>query len=344
LVEGHSRKAVEVFCYSDVAAPDATTFILRTLADNWRDVHEMDDRSLADMIRADRIDILVDLAGHSAGNRLSMFALKPAPVQASWLGYPATTGLSAIDYRITDAIADPEGEADLVHAEKLLRLPDGFLCYAPPEHAPAVSPPPCETAGHITFGTFNNPAKISPEAIGMWASILSALPTSRLLLKNKIFREDKTRAMFLALFEDAGIPSHRVTCLAHTASSGAHLETYRSLDISLDTYPYNGTTTTCESLWMGVPVITLMGDRHASRVSASILTRLRLDDLIAGSEEEYVEIALRLAADAGRLLSLRKGLRKTMKSSPLCDRRRFSLQMEEAYRCMANECFAARTD
>lgn len=338
LLEAHDRDSFEIFCYSDVSHPDAMTYLLQALAGNWRDIHKKDDAMVAEMIREDRIDILVDLAGHTADNRLGTFLLKPAPVQASWLGYPATTGLSVMDYRITDDIADPVGEADTVSAEKLLRLPQGFLCFAPPEFAPAVAPLPCKKNNFTTFATFNNPAKISAESVHLWSAILRNTPGSRIVLKNMIFCEEATREHFMNLFRNEGVDPKRVDLLLHTATTYSHLEAYNTIDISLDTFPYNGTTTTCESLWMGVPVITLFGDRHASRVSGSILGRIGLDELVAVSEDDYVEKACSLAADVARLQLLRKGLRKRMKTSPLCNGKGFARRIEAAYRQMWEGC------
>jgi len=338
LLEAHDRKSFEIFCYSDVSHPDAMTYLLQALAGNWRDIHTKDDAMVAEMIREDRIDILVDLAGHTADNRLGVFLLKPAPVQASWLGYPATTGLSAMDYRITDDIADPVGEADTVNTEKLLRLPQGFLCFAPPVFAPGVASLPCRKNGHVSFAVFNNTAKVSPESIRMYGAILRTIPDSVIVMKNSIFCEEATRERFINLFRNEGVEAERVKLLLHTATTYSHLEAYNTIDISLDTFPYNGTTTTCESLWMGVPVITLFGDCHASRVSGSILGRIGLDELVAVSEDDYVEKTCSLAADVARLQLLRKGLRKRMKTSPLCDGKGFARRIETAYRQMWEEC------
>ncbi|HEY6837624.1 MAG TPA: hypothetical protein VI389_02660, partial [Geobacteraceae bacterium] len=300
----------------------------------WRDVHGMGDAALADLIRADGIDILVDLAGHTSGNRLRMFTLKPAPVQVTWLGYPATTGLAAMDYRITDAVADPEGSADRLHTERLVRLSHGFLCYAPPQEAPPLSPPPCEENGFITFGSFNNPAKMGRETLNLWGDVLRDVPGSRLFLKNKIFAEKKTCRFFLDRLAEAGIQPQRVTFAPHTPSLEGHLGCYGSVDIALDTFPYNGTTTTCEALWMGVPLVTLSGDRHASRVGSSLLSRLGLEELVARTPEEFGVLTVGLASDRARLTALRSTLRGRMQTSPLCDTTLFAMQMEAAYRQM----------
>lgn len=340
LLKSHDRSRFGVTCYSNVSHPDEVTERIKKLADNWRDVYGMPDAELAELIKKDEIDILVDLAGHTAGNRLKMFTLKPAPIQITWLGYPGTTGLSAIDYRLTDAVADPQGEADAFHVENLVRLPHGFLCYTPPAGAPDVESSPCETNGFVTFGSFNRLEKISPQTASVWGEILRRVPHSRLIVKQKIFKEHESREMFLSFLQNSGIPPERVMTLPFTTSLTDHLGMYGSVDISLDTYPYNGTTTTCESMWMGVPVVTLLGTRHASRVGASILSMLGMAELIADSETGYVESAVLLANDRERLQSLRCSLRSRMAASPLTDSTNFSRQVEDAYlRMWQKWCF-----
>lgn len=331
LLRGHDRSRFDIICYSNLSHPDEVTERIKNLADNWRDVYGMSDTELAELIRKDGIDILVDLAGHTAGNRLKMFAMKSSPIQVTWLGYPGTTGLAAIDYRLTDAVADPEGEADAVNVEKLVRLPHGFLCYSPHEGAPDVSRSPCDTNGFVTFGSFNRLEKISPETASAWGEILRRVPRSRLMIKQKSFQEDASREMFLSFLQNAGLNPERVLAVPYMKSLTDHLGLYGSVDISLDTYPYNGTTTTCESLWMGVPVVTLLGNRHASRVGASILSRIGMTDLIAESEAAYVESAVMLANDREIMKHLRSTLRSRMAQSPLTDSTRFSRQVEDAY-------------
>ncbi len=333
LFEGRSPQAVEVFCYADVIRPDAITAQLRSLSDRWLSTVGMPDDALAARIRADCIDILVDLAGHTAYNRLGVFARKPAPVQMTWLGYPNTTGLQAIDYRLVDDVTDPPG-ADVFASETLLRLPDGFLCYSGPQDAPVTSAPPSLKAGAITFGSFNNPAKLSASTVDVWAQLLTRLPDARLLLKGKPFADEATSAYFLARMNERGIAPQRVQLVAWLPSGTAHLALYEQIDIALDPFPYNGTTTTCEALWMGVPVIALRGERHSARVGASLLRQAGLEDFVAGSANDYVEIALALAANPGRLHDLRCTLRQRMTASTLCDGKGFAQKMERAYRTM----------
>jgi predicted O-linked N-acetylglucosamine transferase (SPINDLY family) len=261
-----------------------------------------------------------------------MFARKPAPVQVSWLGYSNTTGLQAIDYRFVDDVTDPPVATDIFASETLLRLPGGFLCYGGAKGAPEPAPPPCLKAGHITFGSFNNPAKVSAATFDVWAQLLARLPDARLLLKGKPFTDGPTCASFLKQLGQRGIEAERVQLVAWLPSSMAHLALYEKIDIALDPFPYNGTTTTCEALWMGVPVVTLKGDRHSGRVGASLLSQAGLTDWIASSIDDYVGIASALAANPEALDALRLSLRQRVAASPLCDGKGFARKMESAYR------------
>jgi len=332
LLRGHDRTEVELFCYAEVRSPDAVTERFRRLADRWVSTVGMADAAVAERIRRDGIDILLDLAGHTARNRLPVFVRKPAPIQVTWLGYPGTTGLMAIDYRLVDAVTDPEG-ADAFASETLVRLPGGFLCYAGPADAPAPGAVPCLAAGSVTFGSFNNPAKLSGATLDAWAALLARMPEARLVLKANALADEATRASCLDNLRMHGVAVERVELHAWLPDK-AHLAFYDRIDIALDPFPYNGTTTTCEALWMGVPVVTLRGDRHAGRVGASLLSRLGLTDVIAGSVEEYVEIAVALAGDTARLAGLRDSLRSRMTASDLCDAQVFARNVEAAYRAM----------
>ena len=338
LLKEHDREAVEVFCYAEVRQPDALTTHLRGLADHWLVTVGRSDDEVAERIRADGIDILVDLAGHTANNRLQVFARKPAPVQVTWLGYPNTTGLKAIDYRLVDAVTDPVGEADAWASETLVRLEGGFLCYSALgnvlKDAPEPAAAPCLETGAVTFGSFNNPAKGSAATLDAWASLLSRLPQARLLLKGRPFTDAATRALFLARLGERGVEAERVELAAWLPDTTSHLALYHRVDIALDPFPYNGTTTTCEALWMGVPVVTLRADRHAGRVGASLLTQIGMTDLIADSVEEYLDITVALAHNPERLSRLRRILRPRMAASRLCDERGFARKMESAFRSM----------
>jgi predicted O-linked N-acetylglucosamine transferase (SPINDLY family) len=341
LIAAHDRDAVEAFCYSSAVRPDAVTERLRRLADGWREIGAMNDADVAEQVRADGIDILVDLAGHMAGNLLTMFAHKPAPVQVSYIGYPNTTGLDAVNYRLTDALADPQGQ-ESYYCETLVRLPRCFLCYAPPDDAPAVAPPPEAKAGSVTFGSFNHLRKVTPEVIAMWSRILVAVPAARLVLKAKPLAEAATRDRFYALFERNGIERHRIEFLGWDPSLGGHLDLYGRVDIALDPFPYNGTTTTCEALWMGVPVVTLEGCAHAGRVGVSLLTAVGLGDLVAHSPDDYVAKVAALANDPARRTDLRGRLRGMMAASPLCDAAGLARSIEAAYRDMWRRWCAGR--
>src|SRR3989344_1421868 len=331
LLAGHDSKAVESHCYSAVTRPDDTTARLQALAHKWRDISGKTDEQAADAIRADGVDILVDLAGHTAGNRLGIFVRKPAPVQITYLGYPNTTGLHTIDYRLTDAWSDPEG-TDSLYTEKLVRLPGGFLCFRPFMECPVVSASPAVARGHVTFGSFNNLAKINPGVVSLWARLLETVPDAHLFIKNHSLTDPVTRERYYGLFEAHGVSRTRVALMGSTPSQQDHLALYSRVDIALDTFHYNGTTTTCEALWMGVPVITLAGRHHAGRVGVSLLSSAGFPEWIAGSPEQYIALAAGLAADLPKLAALRARLRTHMAASPLYDRKAFAAKVETAYR------------
>ncbi|MCD6305110.1 MAG: hypothetical protein J7M32_02335, partial [Deltaproteobacteria bacterium] len=334
LIENHDRKAVEVFCYGDVKRPDRMTARIRELADHWRSIVGLGDDAVARQIREDRIDILVDLAGHTGGNRLLVFARRPAPVQVTWLGYPGTTGLGVMDYRLTDHVADPEGDADRWHTERLVRLSEGFLCYAPPEEAGEVCSLPALKEGRVTFGSFNNFSKMNEQVAAVWSRILLSVPGSLLMLKSKSLRDAGVRGRCLEMFLRNGISEDRIVFEGYARTVKDHLLLYNRVDMGLDPFPYNGTTTTCEALWMGVPVVTLKGGRHAARVGASILTQVGLSDLIADTKEAYIRKAVELARDPGRLKALRAGMRDRLRKSTLLNGPGFAAAMEAAYQGM----------
>ena len=333
LLEALDREAVEAICYADLPQHDTVTQRLKGLADRWRDIHGLPDDTIADQVREDGIDILVDLAGHTPANRLRVFSRKPAPVQVSYLGYPNTTGLKTMDYRLTDAIADPEGE-DRWHVEQLVRLPGSFLCYRPPADAPDVTPLPALASGGVTFGSFNNLAKIGPEVVELWAQLVASVPGSRLLVKNPSLTDAATRERYFAAFTGHGLAREQVELIGHTPTQIEHLALYGRIDIALDTFPYNGTTTTCEALWMGVPVVSLAGSRHAGRVGASLLRTVGHDEWVTTSKEAYIATAVGLATDRDALRVIRTELRNEMTSSALCDARGFARNMEAAFRDM----------
>jgi predicted O-linked N-acetylglucosamine transferase (SPINDLY family) len=342
LLEHGDHERFDHVCYSAVPRPDAVTARLQAHADLWRDIVGRDDADLARQIREDRIDVLVDLAGHTAGNRLPLFARRTAPVQATYLGYPGTTGVPAIDYRLCDATTDPPGD-EAYHTEELVRLPGCFLCYRPPADAPRVEPAPSATAGRVTFGSFNNLAKVNTGVVDAWAEVLRVLPDARLLLKSAFFSDAATADRYRALFAERGVAGERIETVGRAPTTVEHLAVYRRLDVALDTFPYNGTTTTCEALWMGVPVVTLAGHRHASRVGASLLGAVGLAELVAGDRREYVARAVAMARDRARLASLRRELRGSVAASPLCEPSAFARRVEDRYRWMWRRWCASGT-
>ena len=332
VLASHNHDNFEVFCYSDVLTPDNVTERLQGYSNQWRDIKGMRDEEVTKLIRQDRIDILLDLAGHSANNRLQVFARKPAPVQVSWIGYPNTTGLSNIDYRIVDSYTDPPGLTDPFCSEKLIRMPESFLCYLPDKGSPDVRDLPAMKTGYVTFGSFNYFPKMSKETVIVWSAILKEVPDSRLIIKTRTLADSGTRQYAMDMFIKNGIASERIDLLAMKTSFEEHLDTYNSIDIALDTFPYNGTTTTCEALWMGVPVVTFAGNVHASRVGNSLLTNTGLYELVANSFEEYISIALNLARNQNNLQTLRESLRDKMSHSPLADAKKFIVNLENCYR------------
>jgi predicted O-linked N-acetylglucosamine transferase (SPINDLY family) len=332
LLAGHDRTRVEVFCYANGGIADDVTRELKASADHWADIAALDDDTVCAKIRDDRLDVLVDLSGHTQGNRLGVFARRAAPVQVTALGYPGTTGLAQIDYRLCDAITDPPG-TDAFAAERLLRLPR-LHCYRPEPAAPAPAPLPALAAGHITFGSFNKLGKVSDATVALWARVLAAVPRSRLFLKSKALAEEEVRRDTVARFAAAGVSAERLTLFGWVPEDAGHLAAYGRVDVALDTFPYSGTTTTCEALWMGVPVVTLSGATHASRVSASLLTAVGMTDWIADSPAALVARATAAAADPAGLAQLRTELRPRVASSPLCDAAGYAAAVEAAFRAM----------
>lgn len=337
VIAAHDRSRYEVFCYYTHRLSDDTTARIRQAADGWREVAGAGDDALDALIRADRIDVLVDLAGHCKGNRLAVFARKPAPVQVTWLGYPDTTGLATMDARITDAIADPAPEADARHTERLCRIEGAFLTYEPP----ADSPPVVERDGlPVVFGSFNHVAKLNPATISVWADILARVPGARLVLKSGPLDRAETRSRVLECFERHGVAAARIAVEGWREDRASHLATYAGVDIALDTFPYNGTTTTCEALWMGVPVVSRVGTVHMSRVGASLLDCVGLGELAARSDAAYVATAVALAHDEPHRARLRAGLRERLRASPLLDHAGFTRRLEARYL----EALEARAD
>lgn len=319
LIEHLDVELLEPVLFSDVALPDAVTERYRNAASEWYDVAGQADDVVADIIRQSHVDVLIDLAGRTTGNRVSVLATRVAPIQITGIGYPGPIGIAAMDYWLCDAITNPSGEGDVMDHDRPLRMDRGFHIFAPLGHAPPVSPLPAASQDSITFGSFNKLAKISDETIALWASVLSAIPSSRLLLKAQALTEVETAAGVKARFVAHGVEEGRVECRGWAAEDRDHLALYQHVDIALDTFPYNGTTTTCEALWMGVPVLSLCGESHAARVGASLLTSAGLLDWIAASPEQFVAKAVARADDIAALTDLRSSLRATLADSVLCD-------------------------
>jgi predicted O-linked N-acetylglucosamine transferase (SPINDLY family) len=330
VLPAHDKANVEVFCYANDVIEDEVTDRLKAGADHWRDITGETDEAVAARVRQDEIDILLDLTGHTGRNRLLTFARKPAPVQVSWLGYPGTTGMSAMDYLIMDAVTVPAGAEDGC-SEALVRLPHGRFCYAPPSFAPAVSDRPQRSV--VVFGSFNHLAKLGPEVVRLWAGVLSAVPQSRLVLKWAALSEPSARERLTMAFAAEGIGADRLE-LRGSSPHADMLGEYGDIDIALDPFPYSGGMTSAEALWMGVPVVTWPGDRIASRQTVAFLTELGLTDLAASSADDYVRIAAELAGDPARRAELRRTLRPRMAASPLTDGTQFTPGLEAAYRQM----------
>ncbi len=328
----HDPGRVESFVYMTDTRTDAVSEELRAAVGHWRDAAASDAASLAETIRADGIDILVDVAGHTARNRLLALAEKPAPVQAVGGGLTGTTGMDAIDYIIADRFEIPPGH-EKFHSESVVRLPGDYICYAPPDAAPAVAALPALALGRVAFGCFNAAAKITPQAVALWARVLKAVSGSRMVLKSFGFGVPECRERFTRLFAEHGVGADRLI-LEGPAPHAELLAAYGRVDIALDPLPYSGGLTTLESLWMGVPVVTLPGETFASRHSASHLANAGLPELVAGDADDYVAIATRLAGDKGALADLRARLRPRLAASPICDGAGYALGLETAYRTM----------
>jgi protein O-GlcNAc transferase len=334
ILSARDRGAFTYVLYSNSHLPDAVTQCLRADADEWRDIWRLTDDALIELIRTDRIDILVDLSGHSLSNRLAVFARRAAPVQVSYLGYPASTGLATMDYRITDAVTDPPVPADDWHCERLLRLPDSQWCFRPFGTPAIPGPLPAREAGFVTFGSFNNLTKASDTLLRCWVQILVKLPTAHLRLTR--VRSAQRAAEIIALLGQSDVAPERIECVPY-ANDPPYGHQFAGVDIALDNYPYNGVTTTCESLYVGVPVVSLHGRNGVSRSGLSLLGTLGLGELTASTPEQYVDIAVALGSDLSRLEKLRASLRRRFEQSSLRDEKRFAANFERLLRTAWHE-------
>ncbi|HSZ56228.1 MAG TPA: tetratricopeptide repeat protein [Tepidisphaeraceae bacterium] len=330
LLAHHDPERVEVFCYSAVRIPDALTARMQGHADHWQNIVGRTDAEAAEQIRRDNIDVLVDLTLHMTGSRLLLFARKPAAVQATWLGYVGTSGLAAIDFRISDPFLDPPGTEE-PYVERTVRLPRCYWCYEPAAIAAPVNALPALSAGHVTFGCFNNFMKVTPQTLDLWAKILATVPGSRIVIHS---HAGSHREQAKGRFGKLGIDASRVEFVA-MAPTAQYLRQHHQIDIALDPFPYGGGTTTCDALWMGVPVVSLAGHTAVGRAGVSLLNNVGLTQLVAQTPQQYVSIAAALAADPAKLAEIRAGLRERMRCSPLMDAQRFAADIEAAYRFMS---------
>lgn len=332
-MQHHDRSRIELVVYYTNRVQDDVTARLTNHAAVWRTMDNITDLGLAQAIHADKVDVLIELSGHTHAHSLAAMHLRPAPVQATYLGYPASTGLSQIDYRLTDRTADPPG-AEAMHAERLAYIDPCFLCYRPPHDAPEVTPLPRDSNGFITFGSFNSAQKLNKPLIDLWSRVLAAVPGSRLVLKNMNFTDEPLRMQIVGAFASSGIAPARLDIRKPEKDTRSHLSAYADIDIALDPHPYNGTTTTCEALWMGVPVITLAGERHAARVGTSLLASCGLQQCIAPSLDYYLAAAASLASDPQSLRVLRSGLRDRVRACSWMNETEHCRTMEALIRSM----------
>lgn len=332
ILRTHDRRRFTLAAYSSTRESDAYTTCLREQFHLWRDVSGQDDATVCRQIREDRIDILVDLDGHSPTGRPLIFARRAAPVQVAWLDYFNTTGLSTMDYILTDPHTTPE-DSPQRYTETVWRLPETRFCYTPPDYAPPVAPAPTLESGRLTFGSFNRQDKLNPRLIDLWAKLLRTTPDTRLLLKNTALDITAVRQTLMERFTRQGVEPERLI-LRGRSPHAQMLAEYGEVDIALDTFPYNGGLTSCECLWMGVPIVALEGERMIARQTAAMLRLLGLDDWVARTPEEYLDIARHKSRQILEVTDLRARLRKLMIASTLCDAERFTRQLESAYRDM----------
>lgn len=331
ILEHHNRNGFRIYCYSSGQHADRWTAMARAKCDAWRDIGSLSDDQAESLIRSDRIDILIDLDGHFAGNRLPLLQRKPAPILATYLGYPCTTGLREIDYRLTDSVADPKDTTDRFHTETLVRLPGPFLCFRPPSASGPLRSVRTDNEGGAVFCCFATLAKLNDELFALWRQILERSANSRLILKAAVLSDKQVRKWVQQRLSQAGIDGEQVEFWPFSSRRQDHLASFRRVDIALDTFPYNGTTGTCEALWMGVPVVTLAGNEHRSRVGSSILTAAGRAEWIAANRWQYVNKAVQLAKTIRSVRQSRAALRSDFEASPMCDAPAFVTTLEQTF-------------
>jgi protein O-GlcNAc transferase len=327
ILSNFDKKRFNIIAYSNTEHKDKVTDRFKSYCTGWRDINSMSALSVAECVKKDLVDILIDLSGHTGGYQLLTFGMKPAPIQLSYIGYPASTGLSTIDYRITDSVADPVSE----QFEPLIRLKNFFLAYTPPEHLPPTNFEATKNRDHTLFGSFNNTAKYSDKTVALWSRVLKSVSNSKLLIKHRHFNDPKLKQNMLNRFLAEGVLEDQLVFKEYSFTDVGHLEEYNSIDLALDCTPYNGTTTTFEAAVMGVPTISLRGDHHSDRVGVSILSTLKMNEFIAETEDEFVEIAQKFDSDRLSLLSVKRGLRESLLNSPLCDGKALTTELEDVF-------------
>lgn len=330
VLQSHDKSQIEIFCYANHARGDEATERYKSCADHWRNIYQLSDNAVTRIIQEDKIDILIDLSGHTENSRITMFAHKPAPLQATWIGYFNTTGLKAMDYIITDRFLLPP-EDEHLYTEKPLRLPHSGAVYKIRDLSVEVNPLPALTNGYVTFGCFNALGKMTPEVVALWAEILKQIPDAKLFLKNQGFNEESVRDAYRAQFASHGVDESRLI-FAGFSPTKEYLETYHHVDLGLDPFPYNGATTTLDSLSMGVPMVSLKGDRLIGHIGESLLAKVGLEDFIAQTKEDYVKKAVAFAKDTQKLANIRANLRQTLMASPMTNPETFTRGLEDAFR------------
>ena len=337
VLKKHNKNEVEVYCYSSTKREDRVTERIKSFADHWRGVKDLDEPETQQVVLDDQIDVLVELSGITEDTKIGIFNCRLAPVQVSWLGYPFSTGIKNIDYKIVDVKTDPEGLTEPFYSEKLYRLKNNFSVYSPPaaaKKAEFVAIPPSVHKGFVVFGSYNNLLKVTDDALHAWAKILSQVAKSKLFFKAAQFKYEEARDRVLSIFDRYGVEKSRIFLVAHFDKLEGHYASFNEVDINLDTFPYNGTTTTCEALYMGVPVIALKGRSHRSRVSHSILESMGANELVAQNQDEYVKLAVGLANDQNRLKEYRKNIRNNFINSSVMDAESYTKELEAAYKNM----------